>query len=197
MAYSGQRELAYNAGFDDGLFDRPKDNPYNNDAVPGSFTAYEDGFTEGALSTNPPRGATGDKGDTGATGTAGTSGLAGIDGSDMLTGAGDPASGLGTVGDVYVDADSGNIWLKTGASTWTFQGSGTEVALATQVDFAVAGPPEIIYKGEASPGTTTASAAWRIQRITIQTDDDASFEWADGNATMDNIWNNRAALSYS
>ena len=197
MAYSGQRALAYNAGFDDGLFARPKDNPYNANAVPGSWRAYEEGFAEGVLSTNPPRGPAGEQGAKGDAGTAGTSGTAGTDGSDMLTGAGDPTGVLGTVNDVYVDADSGNIWLKTGVSTWTFQGSGTEVALATQVDFAVAGPPEIIYKGEATPGAVTSAASWRIQRITIQTDDDTAFEWADGNATMDNIWDNRAALPYS
>jgi hypothetical protein len=36
-----------------------------------------------------------------------------------------------------------------------------------------------------------------MQRITIAADGDVSILFADGNDNYDNIWDNRAALSYS
>lgn len=53
------------------------------------------------------------------------------------------------------------------------------------------------YIGEALPGTATSAAAWRIQRISTAVATNQTFFWADGNADFDNIWDNRAALSYS
>lgn len=50
------------------------------------------------------------------------------------------------------------------------------------------------YIGEAQPGTSDAAASWRIKRMTNA---DSTIVWADGNASFDNIWNNRAALAYS
>lgn len=52
------------------------------------------------------------------------------------------------------------------------------------------------YYGSAAPGTAAATAAWRICRIT-ETDTTQTVEWADGNANFDNVWANRASLSYS
>jgi hypothetical protein len=52
----------------------------------------------------------------------------------------------------------------------------------------------VIYFGWASPGASTASAIWKITRFTIST---GAEESADGNSTFDNIWDNRASLSYS
>lgn len=52
------------------------------------------------------------------------------------------------------------------------------------------------YRGEALPGSATSAAVWRIQLITI-TGDDVAITWADGNASFDNVWDNRASLSYS
>lgn len=57
-----------------------------------------------------------------------------------------------------------------------------------------------LYIGEALPGTTTATASWRIQRIIFTqagNTEDVSITWADGNALFDNVWNDRLALSYS
>ena len=45
------------------------------------------------------------------------------------------------------------------------------------------------YICEASPGTLTSAASWRIQRITNAT---GRTEWADGDANFDNIADNRA-----
>jgi len=53
-----------------------------------------------------------------------------------------------------------------------------------------------VYIGEAQPGTATSSAAWRVKR-TVFTGDDSETLFADGNTNFDNIWNNRASLSYS
>jgi hypothetical protein len=50
------------------------------------------------------------------------------------------------------------------------------------------------YICEASPGTATSAASWRIQKITDAT---GSIAWADGNGNFDNIADNRASLTYS
>ena len=57
----------------------------------------------------------------------------------------------------------------------------------------------IIYVGNAAPGALESGAVWRIQRITFTTagEADADIEWADGNSAFDNIWDDRATLSYS
>lgn len=54
----------------------------------------------------------------------------------------------------------------------------------------------ITYVGEAAPGSSTASAVWKIKRLqTVATV--TTIAWADGNENFDNIWNNRAILTYS
>ena len=53
----------------------------------------------------------------------------------------------------------------------------------------------ILYLGAAEPGSATASAVWRIQRFDVTSGVTSTF--ADGNDNFDNVWNNRAALSYS
>lgn len=54
----------------------------------------------------------------------------------------------------------------------------------------------VTYIGEANPGTATSAAEWRVKRLT-EVSNDVQVEWADGNDSFDNIWDNRAALSYS
>lgn len=63
---------------------------------------------------------------------------------------------------------------------------------ATIVDEASA---TITYVGKALPGTVTASALWQVQKI--DTSGDLTITWADGNTDFDNVWNDRATLSYS
>jgi hypothetical protein len=62
------------------------------------------------------KGAKGDKGDTGDTGTPG---LAGADGDTLLIGSGVPASGLGFIGDAYIDNVTFTLYQKTGTTVWT------------------------------------------------------------------------------
>lgn len=67
-----------------------------------------------------PTGATGPAGAAGATGPAGTNGTNGTSPA-WLSGSGTPAGGLGAVGDWYLNEDNGDVYEKTGASTWTLQ----------------------------------------------------------------------------
>ena len=53
----------------------------------------------------------------------------------------------------------------------------------------------VTYLGYAQPGTVTSSATWAIKRI-IETGNDASIMWADGDRVYDNTWDDRLILSY-
>lgn len=200
MAYTGQRKIAFDTGFNDALYGRASNNPYNQSSVAGSYQAYVDGYAQGSISDTPPRGPKGDTGDRGERGAAGATGTRGADGTDgfsMLVGNGPPSVGLGNDGDGYTDADNGDIWLKS-AGTWSLQGSPNSVALTTRLDtIDPAATPEVTYKGEAIPGTLTSAALWRVSRITIQADGDIEIVFADGDSNFDNIWDNRLSLSYS
>ena len=52
------------------------------------------------------------------------------------------------------------------------------------------------YVGEAAAGSSEGSAVWRIQRI-VSSGADLTITFADGNTNFDNVWTNRASLSYS
>jgi Collagen triple helix repeat (20 copies) len=54
----------------------------------------------------------------------------------------------------------------------------------------------VTYIGYAAAGSSTSSASWKIKKITT-TGDDIAITWADGNTNFDNIWDNRAALTYT
>lgn len=60
-----------------------------------------------------------------------------------------------------------------------------------------AATPTLAYLGKAFPGASDASAVWQIQKLAFGTDGDVNITWADGNAAFDNVWNDRASLSYS
>lgn len=53
------------------------------------------------------------------------------------------------------------------------------------------------YVGEASPGTDKDQNTWRIKRIYELSDGDLEILWANGTATFDKIWNDRATYTYS
>lgn len=71
--------------------------------------------------------------------------------------------------------------------------AGGSSAFATRTDET---PGGITYVGKAAVGSATGSAVWQIQRLT-ETSGDLVVQWADGNASFDNTWDNRASLSYS
>lgn len=56
--------------------------------------------------------------------------------------------------------------------------------------------PEIFYVGYAQPGSSEASAVWRIKRLDMSTIE-IDVRWADGNTLYDNVWSLREDLSYS
>lgn len=53
----------------------------------------------------------------------------------------------------------------------------------------------VTYIGKALPGTPTSSAGWQIKKITSTSETIVQF--ADGDLALDNIWDNRASLTYS
>jgi hypothetical protein len=67
------------------------------------------------------------------------------------------------------------------------------ITYTTRVDEA---STTITYIGKAVVGTSEASAFWQIQRVSVS-GSVSTFTYADGNENFDNIWNNRASLSYS
>lgn len=63
---------------------------------------------------------------------------------------------------------------------------------ATRIDEASA---TVTYIGKADPGTASSAASWQIQKV--DTTSGTVITFADGNSNFDNIWDNRASLSYS
>ena len=53
------------------------------------------------------------------------------------------------------------------------------------------------YYGESKPGSVTSDYVWRISKRTYSGNKLSGLLWAEGNTKFDNIWDNRAALSYS
>ena len=54
----------------------------------------------------------------------------------------------------------------------------------------------VIYLGTAPINSSNADAIWSIKRLSIS-GGAITIEWADGNDLSDNVWDNRASLSYS
>jgi hypothetical protein len=52
------------------------------------------------------------------------------------------------------------------------------------------------YVGQASVGSDISDSVWRIKRILVS-GTETIIEWADGDSNFDNVWNNRASLTYS
>jgi hypothetical protein len=65
-------------------------------------------------------------------------------------------------------------------------------ALSLRMDEASA---TVTYVGEAQPGTATSAPAWRIKKL--DTASGTSVKWADGDTLFNNVWDNRAGLTYS
>lgn len=53
----------------------------------------------------------------------------------------------------------------------------------------------VTYIGEAAIGMSEASPFWKIKKLTT-TGTILDIKWADGNEEFDNVWTNRAALTY-
>ena len=55
----------------------------------------------------------------------------------------------------------------------------------------------VTYIGAAARGVSSSEASWKIQRHTSTAGGSLSIQWADGDNNFDNIWDNRASLTYS
>jgi hypothetical protein len=53
-----------------------------------------------------------------------------------------------------------------------------------------------MYVGMATCGTVDSDPHWQIKRVVSAMDGDVSVTWAEGNDFFDNVWDDRAALSY-
>lgn len=54
----------------------------------------------------------------------------------------------------------------------------------------------LTYVGDAAIGVSESSAAWRIKRLQT-TGSVLKIMWADGNEFYDNVWADRASLTYT
>ncbi|MEA3242327.1 MAG: hypothetical protein U9Q19_02665 [Pseudomonadota bacterium] len=101
---------------------------------------------------------------------------------------------VAAVTEVVVEDDSATVVevVETGPQTFILP---EEMEMyAKRVDFI---SETLLYRGEAAPGSAESAAVWRIRRITFAADDDVSEVWAGGDATFDQIWDDRLSLVYS
>lgn len=118
-------------------------------------------------------------------------GTDGTDGSVILFGSGAPAGGTGAVGDSYINTANGDMYLKTGASTWTFQLNikGTAGASGTDGSNGVA-----VLHNDISDSATTGTSmeilkTYSMPAATLSTNDsylevEAVFTTSTANATF-------------
>ena len=58
--------------------------------------------------------------------------------------------------------------------------------------------PTLWYIGSSGSGTATSAALWQISRLTFDGSGNiTSQKWADGNSNLDNVWDDRASLTYT
>lgn len=69
-----------------------------------------------------------------------------------------------------------------------------EVPYAKRIDFI---SDNLIYKGEALPGSSESAPVWRIHKVTLATDSDVAETWADGVSTYTKVWDQRLTYNYS
>lgn len=97
------------------------------------------------------------------------------------------------MGQKIANAPLGSFSVKT---TYTDTGEAvqeisTTALLSTRIDEGAT----YMYLGYAQPGTSEAASEWRISRFTL--DNVSGMQWADGDTSFDNVWNDRASLIYS
>ncbi len=77
----------------------------------------------------------------------------------------------------------------------TFNVAGTEKPLTRLIDFD--GGRQPIFIGEATPGTLSSAAKWRIQKRAYTDNKLISIKWAEGNGNFVHIYNNRGTFTYT
>lgn len=69
-------------------------------------------------------------------------------------------------------------------------GGSTRIQLLDEVS------ADLMYIGEADPGADMGDPVWKIKKVETS-GSETTILWADGNENFDNIWDNRAILTYS
>lgn len=68
--------------------------------------------------------------------------------------------------------------------------------LLTEIDYNSGTNP--IYVGIAAPGTATSAANWQIKKMTYDSNNNVTaVQYGGGTASFNQIWDNRASLTYS
>lgn len=96
--------------------------------------------------------------------------------------------------DVDVSSKNTNDVLYWNGASWEAISIGALMGTdeRTEIDEASA---TTTYVGYAALGSTTTGATWKIKRISVSSGE-TSIKYADDNSNYDNIWNNRASLTY-
>lgn len=76
---------------------------------------------------------------------------------------------------------------------WLASLGGAQVDYAQRVDEASA---TVTYIGKADPGSAEGAAVWQIKKIEV-IGSETEITWADGDVDFNNVWSNRASLSFS
>jgi hypothetical protein len=82
------------------------------------------------------------------------------------------------------------VRLTDGSAFYTASGGGSAATYTIRMDEGAT----YTYIGKANAGTLTSAASWQISRLTNA---DNTLIFADGDTSFDNVWDNRAILSYS
>ncbi len=69
--------------------------------------------------------------------------------------------------------------------------------LTARTEKVMDGTTAIFYLGSAHPGSAESAAVWVIQRVSIYGNESTDTLFANGKATFDQVWDDRASLSYS
>lgn len=89
------------------------------------------------------------------------------------------------------NAKNVNVYIWNGSSWVRSQGS-TPSYTTRLDDFTTT---NVTYVGKAPIGSAVGSAVWQIQKIDETTG--MVITWADGDSSFNNIWDNRAGLTYA
>jgi len=103
-------------------------------------------------------------------GSDGAQGDPGDDGATWHHGSGAPAGGLGAIGDFYLDDDTGQVYEKTGASTWTETTKFPDPPLSAPSTPTGLALSPVTYDDQVGLEASWASSATNVQQYTLQYD---------------------------
>jgi len=69
--------------------------------------------------------------------------------------------------------------------------------LRVELDYTGGPGSDPVYVGWAQPGSATSASVWKIMKLVYSGANLVQRLWADGNTKFDNIYDDRATLSYS